>query len=49
MCQNLITHSSLTPSPVVALQQFGFIVKLKRTPHSSHRQAVAVAGVAWGC
>ncbi|MBD0263661.1 MAG: hypothetical protein ICV78_13335 [Tolypothrix sp. Co-bin9] len=37
MYQSLITDSSFTLSSVVALQQFDSGVKLKRTPHSSHR------------
>ncbi|WP_180977016.1 hypothetical protein [Fischerella thermalis] len=38
MHQSLITHSSITPSPVAALQQFGHSVNLLARPRSSHRQ-----------
>jgi len=43
-----LVEVSLIPSSVVAPQQLDSGVKLPDRPHSSHRQADAVARVSWG-
>ncbi|MBC1259094.1 hypothetical protein [Trichormus variabilis] len=48
MYQSLITHSSLTPSSVTALQQLDSGVKLLARPHSSRRHSVSLAARGMG-